>query len=98
MRGAYTNPANTQDSDVSGSSEDEADSRVTHATKPFHKDKRDQPNVPKEKLNHVEVGKTEGPMVSTDHMKRLIAESEKNMKELPAQQANNGNKGGPKCE
>ena len=34
-------------------------------------------------------------MVTIDQMKSLTAESEKNMKELPAQQTNNGNKGGP---
>ena len=34
-------------------------------------------------------------MVTIDQMKSLIAESEKNMKELLAQQTNNGNKGGP---
>ena len=52
MRAAHTNPVETEDSDVSGSSEDEADGQVTSATKPFHKDKRGQINVPKEKLNH----------------------------------------------
>ena len=96
VRGAHTNPVETEDSDASGGSEDEADSCVTCTTKPFHKDKRGQLNVPKEKLNHAEAGKTECPMVTIVQMKNLIAESENNMKELLAQQANNGHNGGPK--
>ena len=39
MGAIHTNLVETEDSDTSGGSEDEADSQVTCATKPFHKDK-----------------------------------------------------------
>ena len=59
----------------------------------FPKDKKGQPNVSEEKPKKDEVGKTEDPVVTIEQMKSFVTETEKNLKELFAEQANCCSKG-----
>ena len=42
-----------------------------------------------------EVGKMEGPVITIEQRKSFVVEAEKTLKELFAQQVNNGSKEGP---
>ena len=54
------NAVQTEASDVSDNSKDEADSQAAYAKKPFHKDKKGQANVSEEKPKNGEVEENEG--------------------------------------
>ena len=79
-------------SDASDNSKDEANSQATQSIKPFHKDEKGQANASEEKPKNGEMGKREGPVVTVDLIKCYVVETEKKVKELLAQQANNCSK------